>query len=101
MNNPTDFDSLDTRLVFKGYAVFAWTAGLLLAAWGPLWFGPHLPGLPWGQAVAARIVGAILIAAGCFARAIAAADDPDARRRGLLWFAGGHAVVLVTLDDLG
>ena len=94
MRNPSDFDRLDTRLVFKTYAFVAWVAGGLLAAWGQIWFGSDLPGLPWGKAAAIRIVGAMIVAAGCFSRAMAGADDPDARRRGLLWFAGGHAIVL-------
>lgn len=97
MNTHTLSNSIDTRVVFKIYAIAAWVSGACLLAWGPLWFGVDLPGIPYGKAVPVRILGAMVVAAGFFARAAAGADDPEVRRRGLLWFAWGHAIVLLVL----
>jgi|GEM_PF-4545568 len=38
-------DALDTGMIFLCYAIVAGLAGVLLIAWGPIWFGAHLPGL--------------------------------------------------------
>jgi signal transduction histidine kinase len=96
-------DALDTRLVYRVYAGLTWSAGLLLFLRGPMWFGVHLPGQPFGRAALVRVFGGIIVAAGCFAAALAKVDDPVARRRGLLWLAAGHGVVLlsVLLQQLG
>lgn len=88
-------DAIDTRTVYRVYAGLTWSVGLLLSLWGPMWFGVHLPGQPFGRAALVRVFGAIVIAAGCFAAALAKVDDPVARRRGLLWLAAGHGVVLL------
>jgi signal transduction histidine kinase len=93
MQNRWRADAIDTRIVFKAYAVLACLTGIVLAGWGQRWFGSDFPGLPMGKAVLIRVLGAMLIAAGCFAAPFAFVDDPQARRRGLLWFAAGHAVV--------
>jgi signal transduction histidine kinase len=82
-----------TRLVFWGYAAVAWTGGFLLSAWGPMWFGVDLAGMPLGKAALIRLAGAAIVAAGCFAAAMTEVPDSDALQRGMLWFAGGHAVL--------
>jgi signal transduction histidine kinase len=92
MQNRWRADAIDTRIVFKAYAALACLTGFVLACWGPVWFGNDLGGLPMGKALI-RVLGTILIAAGCFAAPFAFVDDPQARRRGLFWFAAGHAVV--------
>lgn len=86
-------DAIDTRMVYRIYAAVAGLAGLVLSGWGPLWLGAHLPGQPWGKAALIRLLGSILMAAACFALALAGVDDPLSRRRGLLWFGAGHTVV--------
>ncbi len=86
-------DTLDTRIVFWVYAVLAGVAGVLLIAWGPMWLGADLPGLPYGKAALIRIVGSLLLAVACFAVAMARVDDPVARGRGLAWFAAAHFMV--------
>jgi len=90
-------EALDTRWVFRAYAVSAVVAGFLLVAWGPLWLGTDLAGEKWGKAAFIRVFGAIIIGAGICAKALTAIDNPDDRRRALLWFIGGHAVVLAIL----
>jgi signal transduction histidine kinase len=86
-------DTLDTRMVFWVYAVLVGLAGVLLIAWGPMWFGADLPGLPWGKAALIRIVGSLLVAAACVGIAMARVDDPVARSRALGWFAAAHWIV--------
>ena len=82
-----------TRLVFWGYAAIAWVGGFLLSGWGPIWFGVDLPGLPFAKAALIRLAGTAIVAAGCFAAAMAEVADSDALQRGMLWFAGGHAIL--------
>jgi signal transduction histidine kinase len=79
-------DAIDTRVVFRAYAVLAGLTGLVLIAWGPAWLSSDNAGF-------VRLLGSMVIAAGCLAAALAGVEDPQARRRGLLWFAAGHAVV--------
>ena len=86
-------EAIDTRWVFRGYAAAASLAGFLLFGWGPMWFGVDLAGEPFGKAALIRVLGSIMIAAGCCAAGFAAIDDPPSRRRGLFWFAAGHAVI--------
>ena len=88
-------EAIDTRWVFRAYAALASLAGLLLFGWGPIWFGADLAGEPWGKAALIRVLGSIMIAAGCCAAGFAAIDHPPGRRRGLFWFAVGHAVILL------
>jgi hypothetical protein len=56
-----------------------------------------LPGQPFGKAALIRVFGSVVMAAGFCAAGLATADDPAAQRRGLLWFTGGHAVVLLAV----
>ena len=86
-------EAIDTRWVFRGYAAAASLAGFLLFGWGPMWFGVDLAGEPFGKAALIRVLGSIMIAAGCCAAGFAAVDDPPSRRRGLFWLAAGHAVI--------
>jgi len=93
-------EAIDTRWVFRAYAVLACLAGFLLSSWGPMWFGTDLAGERWGKAALIRVLGSIVISAGCCAAGFAAVDHPPARRRGLFWFAAGHAVIwLVVLTQ--
>jgi signal transduction histidine kinase len=86
-------DAIDTRIVFRAYAVLAGLAGVFLLVLGERWLGPYLTATPSGKAVLVRVFGAILIAAACFVAPLAAVDEPAERRRGLLWIGVGHTVV--------
>jgi signal transduction histidine kinase len=90
-------DAVDTRLVFKVYAIIAWIGGFALFAWGVLLFGIDLPGVPYGLAVPIRVTGGIIMGVGCLAKAMANVEDPVARRRGLFWFVVGHTIVLAVV----
>ena len=93
-------EAIDTRWVFRVYAATAGLAGLLLVNWGPMWFGAHLVDLPWGKAALIRVLGSIVIAAACCAAGFAAIDNPQDRRRSLLWFIAAHtAIWLVVLTQ--
>jgi signal transduction histidine kinase len=95
MSNDTPFDALDTRLVFKVYAVVAWTTGGLLYGWGGLVFrAPMVVGVPYSYSMMVRLVGAVVLGVGFLAIAMARTKDNDARRRALGWWAVAHAVVL-------
>ena len=87
-------DAIDTRVVFRLYSVLACGCGFLISLWGPMLAAPHLPGIPWGMAVVVRIVGAVIVGAGCLAAPLAVVDDRRVGQRALLWFAAGHAVVI-------
>jgi signal transduction histidine kinase len=87
-------DAIDTRIVFKAYAAVAWLAGSMLLFVGPYFFPLQLAGFPRADGLVARIAGAIVITAGCFAWPFAHVDDPGARRRALGWWAAGHLQVL-------
>ena len=87
------FDAIDARIIFRAYSGLAGLAGLVLLGWGPLWLGSDLAGQPWGKAALIRVLGAILIAAACFAVPLSDAGDRETRRRALLWFGAGHGVV--------
>jgi signal transduction histidine kinase len=84
-----------TGLVFWGYAALAWVGGFILLSWGPMWLGTDLPGQPFGKAALIRVTGAAIMAAGCFAAAMGEVADPDARQRGMRWFAAAHGIVWV------
>jgi signal transduction histidine kinase len=81
-------EAIDPRVVFWVYAALAWLFGLVLIGWGPMWLGAN-----FSKAGLIRLLGSIVIAAGCCAAALAAVGDPRARRRGLFWFAAGHTAV--------
>ena len=86
-------DAIDTRIVFRSYAILAGLAGLFLLVRGEHWLSSDLTGTPSGKAVLVRVVGSILVAAGCFTVPLAAVNEPVERRRGLLWLGIGHTVV--------
>lgn len=90
-------EAIDTRWVFRAYAVLACLAGFLLTSWGPMWFGTDLAGEPWGKAALIRVLGSTVMAAACCAAGFAAVDHPPGRRRGLFWFAVGHAVICLVV----
>jgi signal transduction histidine kinase len=58
-----------------------------------MWFGSDPAGEQWGKAAMIRVLGSIVLAAACCAIGFAAVDRPGDRRRGLFWFAIGHAVI--------
>jgi signal transduction histidine kinase len=89
---------VDTRLVFKVYAIVAWTAGAFLYGWGGLVFRVPVTGLPlYSDWMAPRIVGALVAGAGFLAFAMSRVADDDGRRRALGWWAVGHGVVFLGL----
>ncbi len=94
MSTLTDYEALDTRMVFKAYAIAAWVTGTLLYGWGGLVFRAPLAGVPYSDAMAARMAGAVVIGAGFLAIAMARSHDDVARRRALGWWAVAHAVVV-------
>lgn len=91
------FDAIDTRIILRAYSVVAGLSGLILLGWGQRWLGSDLAGQTWGKAALVRVLGSILIAAACFAIPLASIADPQARQRGLLWFAAGHGVVFFVI----
>jgi len=84
---------IDTRLLLRIYTGVAMATGATLALFGPWLVGPDPAGVPWVRAGEIRQVGALLVVAGCFSLPLANVDDPESRRRGLLWFAIGHTVL--------
>jgi signal transduction histidine kinase len=94
MNTNSYNDAIDTRIVFRIYAAMAWLAGGVLLLVGPYFFPLELVGFPRAGGLVARITGAVLIGAGCFAWPLSTVDDPEARRRALGWWAAGHLQVL-------
>ncbi len=94
MTSRTLPDAVDTRVVFKAYAIVAWVVGFFLFGWPPRMFWVDLVGLPHAKTIPVRIVGAIVMAAGCFAYTLVRVEDRQVRRRALAFFAGGHVIVL-------
>jgi signal transduction histidine kinase len=95
MNTNSYNDAIDTRIVFRAYALIAWLVGIFLLGFGRHLFPLELVGFPNGDGFVVRIVGSAVVAAGCFAQAFTLVDDPDVRRRVLGWWATGHAQVLL------
>ena len=93
MSTQTHPVRIDTRLILQIYAGAAFSVGLTCVLFGPWLVGPDPAGVPWVRAAAIRQIGALMTVAGCFSLPLANVDDPEARRRGLLWFAIGHAVL--------
>ena len=87
------YKQIRVRNVFRGYAVIFGFLGLILFLWGPMWFGVHLAGVPFGRAALVRVFGSMWMIAAFSAAALATVDDAQAQHRGLFWFAIGHAVV--------
>jgi signal transduction histidine kinase len=85
------------RWVFRVYAIVAGAMGAAVGAWGMMWLGSDLPGMPYYKASLIRVAGAVLVAMACFALAMDRVEDPDARRRGMLWFGIGHAVLFLVV----
>lgn len=89
-------ESIDADLALGVYAAVAVLSGAILAAWGPMWLGAHVTGLPWGRAALIRVCGAVIVAAGLCGAGLAAADR-HTRRQMLSWFIAGHVVVWLML----
>ena len=90
---------IDTRTVLRGYAAITLTLGVVLVLFAPLWFTADLGGVPWLRAALIRILGSMVVAAGCFGIALARIEEPESRRQGLLWLAIGHGVVAVVVTS--
>lgn len=88
---------VDTRLVLRIYAAFAMTGGALVAAWGSMLLAPNPGESPWFRASLVRVLGALVFASGCSALALAGVEDPESRRRGIGWFAVGHAALALVV----
>ena len=88
---------IDTRRLLQVYAWAAFSAGVTAVLFGPWLVGPGQASLFWFRAETIRPFGALLVVAGCFSLPLVNVDDPEARRRGLLWFAIGHAILAVLL----
>ncbi|MCX6538206.1 MAG: sensor histidine kinase [Acidobacteria bacterium] len=84
---------INTRVVLRVYAAVAIVLGVVLVGWGPAWFGIDLGTFLFYKAALVRVVGAVIVAAGCVAIALGRVEDPESRRRGLGWMALGHGVV--------
>jgi signal transduction histidine kinase len=76
------------RWIFRGYAVAVGLAGLILFAWGPMWFAAYLP---------VRLAGGGMMAAACAVAALEGIESPRARRRAMLWLGIGHAALFLVV----
>jgi signal transduction histidine kinase len=94
MKNALFPETLDTRLVFRAYAITAWVAGTFLVGWGPLFFPLDLTGVPHGGGVLVRVVGGILAGVGSLGWVAAMVEEPRLRRPMLMWWAIGHSTAL-------
>ena len=83
------WEAIDTTWVFRIYAGIAVLSGAALIAWG----GAKPDILPWSNAVIHRVLGAHIMMAGCCAAAFANVENPTTRRKALLLFTIGHAIV--------
>ena len=93
------FQAPGIRTVLGIYAALVGLAGMIVAGLGPVWLGMHQPGFGSARATLVRFIGAVLVAAGCWAATLAKIDDPTLRRRGLLWFAAAHFFILLVLNS--
>ncbi|MBI4891678.1 MAG: sensor histidine kinase [Acidobacteria bacterium] len=92
MTNRPQADAVDERWVVRVYAAVLGVAGLLLAGWGPMWFGGDLPGQPWARAAILRMLGALIMVIACFGLALAGVQERRALRKALYWFMGAQVV---------
>jgi signal transduction histidine kinase len=96
MDSDANTAPVNTRLVFKVYAIVAWVAGGFLYSWGRGLFVVPLTGLPpSSEFMVPRIAGAVLLGVGFLAIATARTLDDDGRRMALGWWSLGHGVVFV------
>jgi signal transduction histidine kinase len=95
-------EAINTRLVFRIYALVAITCGVLVYLWPAMYRWPAVPFDPGpydlsdprahGAGSILRVVAATVVAFGCCASAFAVVDDPLGRRRVLIRFAVAHLV---------
>ena len=95
MSTRTPADFVDSSAVLRVYSYFVATAGVIVAAWGPIWT-PHVAG-NFEPFLLTRVFGSIMIAAALCAIGLERIEDPTSRHRALLWFLLGHVVVAVML----
>ncbi len=79
-------------MVMRVYGIVLCLLGLVLAAWGPLWLGTDLPGVPLGKAALIRLHGAAIVVMGCFGAAMGEVHEPKASKRGFWWLFGAQVV---------
>lgn len=91
---------IDTRLLLQIYTGVAMATGVTLVLFGPWLASPAQADFFWFRAGTIRLFGALLVVAGCFSLPLVNVDDPEARRRGLLWLSIGHAILAVLLAAL-
>jgi signal transduction histidine kinase len=80
---------INSQVVFRIYAAVAIVAGAVIVGTGPAWIG---------TAALTRVLGAVLLASGCWAITLSQLADPALRRVGLMWFAVAHYAVLIVAD---
>ena len=85
---------IDTRLIYRVYTWVMGPIGIALALYGYYW-------MYWGSFVGigpdlVPVLGSIVVGFACCAVPLAELSPPAARR-GLLWFAAGHALVFAVL----
>jgi signal transduction histidine kinase len=90
-------EALDTRWIFRCYAVAAAAGGFLLMAWGPMWLGAGFGGEPWAKAALIRVFGAIFAAAACWAASLVRVQSAPDRRFGLICFTAAHGLIALVL----
>jgi len=95
MWNRPQADAIDPKWIYRTYAGVMGLAGFMVVAWGPMWLGVDLPGMPFGRAALVRVFGSLVMAGACFAAALADVEEPRARRRGSYWFMAAHMVVFI------
>ncbi len=83
---------MDERWVVRAYAGVLGVFGLLVAGWGPMWFGADLAGQPWVRAAILRLLGAFLLVLACFGMALTRIEERRALRTALYWFMGAQMV---------
>jgi signal transduction histidine kinase/DNA-binding CsgD family transcriptional regulator len=97
MNSDHRPDIVDTRMIFRVYAGLALLAGLLLIVGSPPWLTTTLVSDPAVRPSFMRLLGALIVAAGCVATGFAQIEDPRNRHHALRWFANAHLVLLTAL----
>ncbi len=94
MQNETPLDAVDSRVVFRAYALIVGAIGLVVTVRGEAFVGGPLNGQPWGINSITRMVGVAIVAAAVCAWAASRLADPGERRRVLGAFVIAHGVVL-------
>ena len=95
MSTRTPADFVDSSAVLRVYSYLVGTAGVMVAAWGPMWT-PAAAG-DFEPFLITRVFGAIMIAAALCAAGLERIADPTSLHTALFWFLLGHIVVALML----